>query len=55
MLIVAAIVSTTLGIIENDLAHGLQDGAGILLAIMIIIIANVCTNYSKEKKFQESM
>jgi len=55
VLVVAAIVSTTLGIVQNGLAHGFQEGAGILFAIMIIILVTVGNDYSKEKKFQESM
>jgi magnesium-transporting ATPase (P-type) len=55
VLIVAAIVSTSLGIIKDGWAHGFQEGAGIVFAILIIIIVSVGNDYTKEKKFQELM
>ena len=55
VLIVAAIVSTTLGIIKDGWAHGFQEGAGIVIAILIIIIVSVVNDYSKEKQFQDLM
>lgn len=55
VLIVAAIISTTLGILKDGVAHGFQEGAGILFAIFIIVLVTVGNDYSKEKKFQELM
>jgi len=55
VLIGAAIISTTLGIIKDGFAHGFQEGAGILFAIVIIVTVTVANDYSKEKKFQELM
>lgn len=51
VLIVAAIVSTTLGIIKDGWAHGFQEGAGIVIAIIIIVLVTVVNDYAKEKKF----
>jgi len=55
ILIVAAIVGTTLGIIKDGFSHGVQDGAGILIAIIIIVLVTVMNDYKKEKQFQELM
>ena len=55
VLCVAAVVSTTLGVIQNGWAHGFQEGAGILIAIVIIVIVSVGNDYQKEKQFQELM
>jgi len=51
VLIVAAIVGTTLGIIQHGWANGFQEGAGIVIAILIIILVSVINDYSKEKQF----
>ena len=51
VLIVAAIVSTTLGIIQHGPAEGFQEGAGIMFAIVIIVVVTVGNDYAKEKKF----
>jgi magnesium-transporting ATPase (P-type) len=51
VLCVAAVVSTTLGIIQNGWSHGFQDGAGIVFAIFIIVLVSVANDYSKEKQF----
>ena len=51
VLIVAAIVSTTLGVIQHGLAEGFQEGAGIMFAIVIIVVVTVGNDYAKEKKF----
>jgi len=55
VLIVAAIVSTTLGIMQHGWAAGFQEGAGIMFAIVIIVLVTVVNDYTKEKKFQELM
>jgi len=55
VLCVAAVVSTTLGIIQNGWAHGFQEGAGICIAIIIIVMVSVVNDYSKEKQFQALM
>lgn len=51
VLIVACIVGTTLGIIKDGFAHGVQEGAGIVIAIIIIVLVSVINDYSKEKQF----
>ena len=51
ILIVAAVVGTVLGIIKDGFAHGVQDGAGILIAIIIIVLVTVMNDYKKEKQF----
>jgi len=51
VLCVAAVVSTTLGIIQNGWAHGFQEGAGIVIAILIIVLVSVVNDYAKEKQF----
>ena len=38
ILCVAAVVGTTLGIIKDGWAHGFQEGLGILIAIIIIVL-----------------
>ena len=55
VLCVAAVVSTTLGIIKVGWAHGFQEGAGIVIAILIIVLVTVGNDYFKEKQFQELM
>mmetsp|Transcript_26239 Transcript_26239/g.32808 ORF Transcript_26239/g.32808 Transcript_26239/m.32808 type:complete len:360 (-) Transcript_26239:2081-3160(-) len=55
VLMVAAIVSTTLGCIQHGVAEGFQEGAGIMFAIVIIVVVTVGNDYAKEKKFQELM
>ena len=55
VLCVAAVVSTTLGIIKDGWAHGFQEGAGIVIAIIIIWWVSVANDYAKEKQFQELM
>lgn len=55
VLCVAAVVSTVLGIVQNGLAHGFQEGLGIVFAIIIIVLVSVLNDYAKEKKFQELM
>ena len=55
VLCVAAVVSTTLGIIKDGWAHGFQEGAGIVIAIVIIVLVTVGNDYFKEKQFQELM
>lgn len=55
VLCVAAVVSTSLGIIKDGPAHGFQEGMGIVIAIIIIVIVSVGNDYAKEKKFQELM
>lgn len=51
VLIVAAFVGTTLGVIQHGWANGFQEGAGIVIAILIIILVSVINDYSKEKQF----
>lgn len=51
VLIVAAIVSTTLGIIQHGVAEGFQEGAGIMFAVVVIVLVTVINDYTKEKKF----
>lgn len=41
VLCVAAVVGTTLGIIKDGWAHGCQEGVGIVIAILIIVIVSV--------------
>ena len=55
VLCVAAVVSTTLGIIKDGWAHGFQEGAGICIAIVIIVLVTVINDYAKEKQFQDLM
>ena len=55
VLVVACLVSTTLGIIKDGWAHGFQEGAGIFFAILIIWWVSVANDYAKEKQFQELM
>jgi calcium-translocating P-type ATPase len=55
VLIVAAVVSTTLGCVQHGVAEGFQEGAGIMFAIVIIVVVTVGNDYAKEKKFQELM
>ena len=55
VLLVAAVVSTTLGCIQHGVAEGFQEGAGIMFAIVIIVVVTVGNDYAKEKKFQELM
>ena len=55
VLCVAAVVSTTLGIIKDGWAHGFQEGCGIVIAIIIIVLVTVINDYAKEQKFQELM
>ena len=49
VLVVACLVSTTLGIIKDGWAHGFQEGAGIFFAILIIWWVSVANDYAKEK------
>lgn len=51
VLCVAAVVGTTLGIIKDGWAHGFQEGVGIVIAILIIVLVSVINDYSKEKQF----
>ena len=55
ILCVAAVVGTTLGIIKDGWAHGFQEGLGILIAIIIIVLVSVINDYSKEQQFQDLM
>lgn len=55
VLCVAAVVGTTLGIIKDGWAHGFQEGVGIVIAILIIVLVSVINDYSKEKQFQDLM
>ena len=55
VLCVAAVVGTTLGIIKDGWAHGFQEGVGIVIAIIIIVLVSVINDYSKEKQFQDLM
>jgi len=55
VLIVAAIVSTVLGMIKDGPKHGYQEGLGIVFAILIILIVSVGNDWIKEKQFQELM
>lgn len=55
VLVVACIVGTTLGIIKDGWAHGFQEGVGIVIAIIIIVLVSVINDYSKEKQFQDLM
>ena len=55
VLIVAALVSTILGMIKDGPKHGYQEGLGIVFAILIILIVSVGNDYVKEKQFQELM
>jgi calcium-translocating P-type ATPase len=55
VLCVAAVVSTTLGVVQDGWAHGFQEGAGIVIAIVIIVMVTVINDYIKEKQFQELM
>lgn len=55
VLIVAAIVSTVLGIIKDGIQHGYQEGLGIVFAIIIIVVVTVGNEYTKEKQFLELM
>lgn len=51
VLCVAAVVSTTLGVIKDGWAHGFQEGCGIVIAIIIIVAVTVVNDYIKEKQF----
>lgn len=51
VLCVAAVVSTTLGILKDGWAHGFQEGCGIVIAILIIVLVTVINDYTKEQKF----
>lgn len=51
VLCVAAVISTSLGVIKDGWAHGFQEGMGIVFAILIIVIVSVGNDYAKEKKF----
>jgi P-type E1-E2 ATPase len=53
ILIVAAIVTLVIGIIEKGWLLGSVDGVSILMAIVIIILVTTGNNYSKEKQFQK--
>lgn len=53
ILIVAAVVTLIIGIIEKGWLLGSVDGVSILMAIVIIILVTTGNNYSKEKQFQK--
>jgi len=53
ILVVAAIVSLIVGIIQDGPKLGSADGGSIILAIIIIVSVTVGNNLVKERQFQE--
>lgn len=53
ILLLAALVSLIIGIINDGLAHGWVEGTSIFIAIIIIVSVTAGNNYIKEKQFQK--
>ncbi|EGR29603.1 hypothetical protein IMG5_152530 [Ichthyophthirius multifiliis] len=53
ILVIASIISTVIGIIEEGFAKGWIEGATILIAIVIIVSVSAGNNYVKEQQFQK--
>lgn len=50
VLLAAAVVSITIGLIKDGFPRGLIDGTSIVIALMIIIIVNSVNNYISERR-----
>ena len=53
ILLLAALVSTVIGGINDGWAHGWIEGAAIFFAVGIIVSVTAGNNYMKEKQFQK--
>lgn len=53
VLVIASIVSTVIGIVEEGWATGWMEGAAIMVAIVLIVSVTAGNNYIKEKQFQK--
>ncbi len=53
ILLLAAAVALTIGIINDGWAHGWIEGTSIFFAVGIIVVVTAGNNYVKEKQFQQ--
>lgn len=53
VLVIAALVSTIIGVIEEGWATGWMEGAAIMVAIILIVSVTAGNNYIKEQQFQK--